>query len=292
MMRDPASVLDRPAGECADASAAASAPESVLAYADGVRALIGMREELLAGDLDTFTSTVTDHDLRPVLAAMFDPAVLELRVIDGTSSAALQDHLIRHEAVHGISDRDELRRRLQPSDRRCFGLFHPALPDEPVIFTEIALTREPVSSMAEILASDRPVLSAESVTTAVFYSISAAQPGLRGMSFGAQLIERAVTALIAELPDLETFVTLSPIPGLRRWLTGTPGAPDDLRVAAEEYVLRARRADGRPDDPVARFHLGNGAQLADIRVDADPSPRGLRQSFGVMASYRYERPAQ
>ncbi|MCR2810519.1 MULTISPECIES: malonyl-CoA decarboxylase family protein [unclassified Microbacterium] len=299
----------------ADVAGHPPAANRPLAYCDGVRAIVAMREELLERGGNATFGAVTAEDLRPLLAALFSPSALELRSVGWDSPGSVLDHIVRHEAVVEIADRCELRRRLQPEDRRCFGLFHPAMPDEPVIFTEIALTRRPVSAIGEILGRERIAIREEDATTAVFYSISSSQPGLRGIAFGDLLIRRAAAALLDQLPRLEQFITLSPLPGFRGWLSasaefqsttpsprqsmaepstgvlevGTSTGDDELRGSAEEYLLQARRGDGRPVDPVARFHLGNGARLTHIHLNADQSPRGIKQSFGVMASYRYER---
>lgn len=267
------------------------------AHLGGVRELVALRERILASGRTEQGSGVTAEELRRVLVTMFPPESLELATIDGDSPTATLDALERYEAVHEITDRADLRRRLHPADRLCFGLFHAALPAEPVVFTEIALTSDMPESITEILAPDRVPQDADAATAAVFYSISAAQPGLRGIAFGKLLISRAAAALRRDHPRVREVVTLSPMPGLRRWLaTATeaeapeaPPADDALRSLSETYVRHARRVDGRPLDAVARFHLGNGASLDRIHVRADPSLRGMMQSFGAMASYRYER---
>jgi malonyl-CoA decarboxylase len=282
--------------------------------AGGTRALIGMRRDALALQQEDPAVDEVEHDLRELLSASFDQRRLEHRAIDSSSPITVLEHIMRHDAVHRIDSWPELQRRLHPQDRRCFGLFHPAVPDRPVAFTEIALTIHPPTSVDEILAPDRIEVAVELATTAVFYSISSGDPGLRGIRFGESLIKRARGELQRALPRLSRFVTLSPIPGFRRWLAEVAleaGAPDDLRAlhnelervdpsdaddtalrhAAERYVLSIRRGDGRPADAVARFHLGNGARLERIEVRADLSARGRKQSYGVMACYRYERPS-
>jgi len=317
MMRDPASVLEWQAGDVVGTAADKRAAHAALEYGDGVRALVAMREGILTRGAHASAPVVADEDIRRVLESLFSPEVLELRAIDWASPSAVLDRIVRYEAVHDIADRDELRRRLQPDDRRCFGLFHPAMSDDPVIFTEIALTSGPVASIDGILAAERTPVSAEAATTAIFYSISGSQPGLRGIAFGGLLIARATAALRRALPRLDEFLTLSPLPGFRSWISDVadsgeapaqlralarsladpalgPEAPakdEELRRAAEAYLLDTRPADGRPVDSVARFHLGNGATLDRVYVGADTSARGLRESFGVMASYRYERQA-
>ncbi|MBX2856716.1 MAG: malonyl-CoA decarboxylase family protein, partial [Rhodobacteraceae bacterium] len=218
--------------------------------------------------------------------------------------------------VHEIDSWEELRRRLQPADRRCFAFFHPAMPDEPLIFVEVALTLGVADSIQAVLAPDREIVSPGDATTAVFYSISNCQDGLRGVSFGAFLIKQVATDLARALPNLSTFVTLSPVPGFGRWVRdGAKAAPDGpaAKVAAlaadiawarnpekteaakplfmalaAKYFLDSKREDGQPVDPVARFHLGNGASLARINWLGDVSAKGLAQSYGVMVNYRYD----
>jgi len=318
MKRDPVSVLDRTAGDGGGMAADAAAARLVPGYADGVRALVAMRESILAARGHEPAPGAAEGDIRRLLASLFSPEILELQVIDWASPSAVLDRIVQYEAVHDIADREELRRRLQPEDRRCYGLFHPAMPHDPVIFTEVALTSGPVASIDLILERERTPLRAESATTAIFYSISGSQPGLRGIAFGGLMIARVLAHLRTAVPRLNEFLTLSPIPGLRSWLSdrsvsedasafrrmsaqsladsapdsGVPGARDELRRAAAAYLLDARREDGRPADPVARFHLGNGARLDHVYVDADRSARGVQESFGLMASYRYERKAR
>jgi malonyl-CoA decarboxylase len=222
--------------------------------------------------------------------------------------------------VHAIKDWDDLRRRLEPQDRRCYAFFHPQMPDEPLIFVEVALTREIPSAIAPLLAPVRTPLPAHKATTAVFYSISNCQEGLRGISFGNFLIKQVAEELKRELPDLETFVTLSPAPSFAGWLDRTlaadvaPGLTKEdrsaldllgdpdwhadpakveaigkaLRHAAAYYYLRAKTSAGRPIDPVARFHLGNGARLEQLNPLGDLSAKGLAQSRGLMVNYLYD----
>ncbi|MEV1131868.1 malonyl-CoA decarboxylase family protein [Agromyces sp. NPDC049794] len=285
--------------------------ESVAA---GTRVLIAMRRDALAYRLEEPSMDAVERDLRQQLSTSFAPANLVFRAIDGSSPATVLEHVVNHDAVHPISGWDELRRRLGPTDRRCFGLFHQALPDRPVAFTEVALTSEMPTSIDGILDPDRTPVSTERATSAVFYSISSSEPGLRGIRFGEALLERSIAALHRDLTHLRAFVTLSPMPGFRQWLAdavasgsatddlarlhrglerGLPPADGDdrLRRAAEAYLLSTTREDGRSTDPVARFHLGNGARLERIQLGADLSARGRAQSFGAMACYRYEGPS-
>ncbi|SDI36584.1 malonyl-CoA decarboxylase [Aliiruegeria lutimaris] len=242
----------------------------------------------------------TDLDLVHLLRSWFNRGFLRIEQIDWHTSATLLEKIVAYEAVHEIHDWDDLRRRLHPTDRRCFAFFHPAMPDEPLIFVEVALTKGVPNSIQGLLAEDREALAAEEANTAVFYSISNCQKGLKGISFGNFLIKQVVAELSQELPGLNTFVTLSPIPGLNRWLETLDGdkraerllagkASDTEAMAlAARYLLEARRPDGFPRDPVARFHLGNGAIVHDVHAGADTSANGMAQSSGLMVNYLYD----
>lgn len=234
-----------------------------------------------------------DLDFRHLFRSWFNRGFLVLRPITWESPAHILERIINYEAVHAIESWDDLRARLEPADRRCFALFHPAMPDEPLIFVEIALTRGVPSSIHDILAEDRKPLTEDETDTAVFYSISNCQKGLAGISFGDFLIKQAVEDLSVARPGLSTFVTLSPLPGFADWIRDSsinPPADDPtaMRQLAARYLLEARRDDGTPRDPVARFHLGNGACIHDVHANADLSPRGVRQAHGVMVNYLYE----
>lgn len=260
--------------------------------------LVAMRVALMAAAKTEPGLARADLDFQHLFASWFNRGFLVLRRIDWDSPAALLERLIAYEAVHEIESWDDLRRRVAPEDRRCFAFFHPSLPDDPLIFVEVALTRGIPGAIAPILAQDRDALRAEAADTAVFYSISNCQEGLRGISFGNSLIKQVVEVLGRELPQLSTFVTLSPIPGLCRWAAETAGTtpeadtaaidPAALRALAARYLLDARAPDGQPRDPVARFHLGNGAEVHAIHAAADLSPRGLAQSRGAMVNYLYD----
>src|SRR5690606_25322117 len=231
----------------------------------------------------------TDRDFQHLFASWFNRGFLHLRPIDWDAPARLLEKIIDYEAVHAINDWDDLRRRMQPSDRRCFAFFHPAMPGDPLIFVEIALTSEIPGSIQAVLAEKREPIAQSAANTAVFYSISNCQHGLRVVSFGNVLIKQVATVLAEPLPQLHKFVTLSPVPGLMRWITGHPaiedeselgdalriaaayaaGAPppgeteggmaaeDVMQMLAAAYLLEGKRGDGQPIDPVARFHLGN-----------------------------------
>jgi malonyl-CoA decarboxylase len=230
------------------------------------------------------------------------------------------EKIIRYEAVHEIADWADLRRRIDPPDRRCFAFFHPCMTDEPLIFVEVALTREVPEAIAPLLAPDRRPTSPADATTAVFYSISNCQRGLAGVSFGHFLIKQVVEELKCELPRLATFATLSPVPGFGAWLAAERCAPasrfvtphdkelldrleplhqlpslatePELRRALSAlvaaYLLRAKAVQRRPIDPVARFHLGNGARLERINWMGDTSKRALRHGCGFMVNYLYD----
>lgn len=262
--------------------------------------LVAMRVDLLALLPEAPELARTDGDFVHLLRSWFNRGFLVLRQISWDTPARILDKIVAYEAVHAIDDWDDLRRRLQPPDRRCFAYFHPAMPDEPLIFVEVALTRTVPSAIGEVLGEDREVRDARDTSVAVFYSISNCQAGLRNISFGNLLIKQVVGELRAELANLKTFVTLSPIPGLNRWLASqgdlaAAGAmlagkapPETVEKLAAHYLLHARRPDGAPLDPVARFHLGNGASIHAVHAGADPTENGLRQSSGAMVNYLYD----
>lgn len=281
----------------------------------GTTALVRLREDLLRFiDKDNKALSVVDADLIHLLKAWFNRGFLEMRAINWSSPASLLERVIRYEAVHHISSWEELRRRLDPEDRRCFAFFHPAMPDEPLIFVEVGLTKGIAGSIQSMLTDERKIISANSADTAIFYSISNCQTGLRGISFGHFLIKQVANDLKRELPNLKCFVTLSPIPGLARYLDKI--AQDDTSKAIVErlkapvtlaryddkeakdfllkhaitYFIEARTSEGKSLDPVARFHLGNGARLERLNWLADISPNGLAQSAGLMVNYLYDLP--
>lgn len=285
----------------------------------GTAALVGMREDLLAALPEFPALRPVDEDFAHLFGSWFNRGFLTLRQIDWNTPASILEKIIRYEAVHQIQNWDDLRNRLQPTDRRCFAFFHPQLVDEPLIFVEVALTREIPGAVGPLLDLSRQPIPAEEATTAVFYSISNTQRGLAGVSFGNFLIKQVVEVLREALPGIRNFVTLSPVPGFARWLAaerkagdqGLLSAPlrDALTVldqplwhqapetaarakaalipAAALYFLKARDRRGRPVDPVARFHLGNGARLERLNPLGDLSENGLRQSHGLMVNYLY-----
>ena len=230
-----------------------------------------------------------EDDMRHLLVSWFNRGFLDLRRIDWNSPAAILEKLIEYEAVHAIRGWDDLRGRLSGS-RRCYGFFHPALPGEPLIFVEVALTDGISDAIGPLIDPAAPAGTAKP-TTAIFYSISNCQRGLRGISFGNLLIKQITTQLKAEHPSLRTFATLSPVPGFRRWLDAREGDPapkdDELRQLCAHYLCGDDAVVRQTSDPVAKFHLSNGARLERINLAADPSAKGLAQSHGVMVNYRY-----
>ena len=266
-----------------------------------------------------------DVDFQHLFSSWFNPGFLVMREIDWHTPANILEKIIEYEAVHAISSWSELRQRLEPSDRRCFAFFHPAMLDEPLIFVEVALMVKSPESISEILLGEHAVVKDAEAKTAVFYSISNCQRGLAGVSFGHFLIKQVASELSVAVPSLETFRTLSPVPGFSRWLnqktsdTDMTAEPDEsasgppvpwLQLARQVtgertfeftdeqrqtiqktlayYLIRERRSDNQPVDPVARFHLGNGASLDQVLPCADVSEKGLSQSAGVMVSYLYD----
>ncbi|TMJ62790.1 MAG: MCD, Malonyl-CoA decarboxylase MCD [Alphaproteobacteria bacterium] len=281
----------------------------------GTSDLVAMRADLLRLMNGHRELAALDRDVSHLLSSWFNRGFLVLRRIDWSTPANILEQIIRYEAVHEIRDWDDLRRRIDPIDRRCYAFFHPALVDEPLIFVEVALTESIPGAIAPLLAEDRQLVPTERARTAVFYSISNTQRGLGGISFGSFLIKQVVEELRRELPKLENFVTLSPVPDFMRWLKQADDVPvteEDrtllenlekpdwftnpelaaqlrsvLEPLAAHYFLKARTPKGRLIDSVARFHLGNGARLERINWLGDVSPKGLRESAGIMVNYLY-----
>jgi malonyl-CoA decarboxylase len=281
----------------------------------GTSELVSMRADLLSLMNGHRDLAALDRDVVHLLSSWFNRGFLVLRRIDWSTPANILEQIIRYEAVHEIRDWNDLRRRIDPVDRRCYAFFHPALVDEPLIFVEVALTEQIPAAIAPLLAEDRPLVPPERARTAVFYSISNTQRGLGGISFGSFLIKQVVEELRRELPKLENFVTLSPVPGFAQWLKQASDVPvsdedrallenlekpdwfenqelaEKLRAVLEplaaHYFLKARTPKGRLIDSVARFHLGNGARLERINWFGDLSPKGLRESAGIMVNYLY-----
>ncbi len=260
---------------------------------DATTQLVTMRHDLLRL-LDQHSDLAKlDIDFKNLFTTWFNRGFLVLRPINWGSPAHILEKIISYESVHAIKSWDDLRRRLQPDDRRCFAFFHPAMPDEPLIFVEVALTRGTPDSIQTILSETHSSLAAVDANTATFYSISNCQAGLAGISFGNSLIKTVVQHLLRDLPQIKTFVTLSPIPGFVKWLNENNQFDESqisqtLLPLAAYYLLEAKHHTGQPRDPVARFHLNNGALVEAVHADADISTNGLAQSCGVMVNYRYD----
>jgi malonyl-CoA decarboxylase len=286
----------------------------------GTAALVRMREQLLAAVDHRDDLAVVDNDFVHLFSSWFNRGFLVLRRIDWSTPASILEKIIRYEAVHEIRDWEDLRRRVDLPDRRCYAFFHPALVDEPLIFVEVALTREIPGAIAPILSDRREAVEPTRATTAVFYSITNCQRGLAGVTFGHFLIKQVVEEVSRELPRISNFVTLSPAPNFAAWLNrertneasialdeddrealAALARPDWWRDpasiaairelflrAAAWYYLRGRNSRGLPVDPVARFHLGNGARLERLDWLGDTSERALQQSYGLMVNYLYD----
>ena len=274
----------------------------------GTVRLVRFRERILGMTRSNAAAARLDNGLQSLLRMWFNPGFLILQPIDWSTPANILEKVIAYEAVHAISSWDDLRARLAPEDRRCFAFFHPLMPEEPLIFVEVALTTDIPRAIEPVLQIEREALAAQAASTAVFYSISNCQAGLAGISFGNFLIKRVAQELKQEFPDLKRFVTLSPVPGLMKWLRS---AQPDLAsrfdgadasfwngeaveqekpflAAAMRYFTTSDRPDGWPNDPVARFHLGNGAVLEQLNFGGDRSGKGMAQSGGLMVNYLYD----
>jgi len=276
---------------------------------DGTSTLVVMRGHLLKVLRDNAELRGIDSDLKHLFISWFNKGFLEMRRIDWSSPALVLERIIDYEAVHEINGWDDLRSRLR-DDRRCFAFFHPALENDPLVFVEIALTDELPTAIAPLLLQERAHHVSDKVNTVVFYSISNCHPGLAGISFGNFLIKNVVEELKKEMPGLKTFVTLSPVPGFRKWLlkADLTGLVDDelaqrvlepvgqvvesnvyealVRLCAHYLLNEKSRELAR--DPVARFHLGNGARLHRVHGGADLSAKGREQSAGIMVNYLYD----
>ena len=266
----------------------------------GTHKLIKLREKikylLTKGNLELES---LDKGLLRLFKYWFNPSFLVLEKIDWSTPANVLEKIIEYEAVHEINSWDDLRARLAPSDRQCFAFFHPLIPEDPLIFVEVALTNKIPETIAEVIRIERDEIENDQINTAVFYSISNCQNGLSGISFGNFLIKKVAHKLRQEIDGLDNFLTLSPLPGLMRWLENS--APlayercknktiedNDLIQKTIKYLTESNRNDGLPNDPVARFHLGNGAILKQININGDLSKKGMDQSNGIMVNYLYD----
>jgi malonyl-CoA decarboxylase len=287
---------------------------------NGTAALVRMRERLLEALDHREDLAAVDADFVHLFSSWFNRGFLVLRRIDWSTPAMILEKIIRYEAVHAIQSWDDLRARIDPPDRRCYAFFHPALVEEPLIFVEVALTRDIPDAVAPILSVQRETVPPDKTKTAAFYSISNCQRGLAGVSFGSFLIKQVVEEISRENSRLQTFVTLSPAPDFAAWLDrerktensnalsaedreqlaalDRPGwwrdtelqqaVQEPLLRAAAWYFLRARNRRGLPLDAVARFHLGNGARLERLNWLADTTEKGIAQSYGLMVNYLYD----
>ena len=301
-------------------------------FPEGMRFLIDLRAEILPELKRDKRLAALDAELEQLFSTWLDVAFLDLQRISWNSPASLVEKLIQYEAVHDITSWADVKNRLD-DDRRCYGFFHPRLPGEPLIFVEVALLRELAGAIPPLLDEHADAANLQKANTAIFYSISNTQTGLKGVSFGDSLIKRVVEELKREFPQLKTFATLSPIPGFRAWVGKQAGELVDsmadkprralerelgepvsaetvlarlqtaeqvralpeksalrawLLRAGARYLGRATTAGGRPQDAVARFHLGNGARVERLNWLGDPSAKGIRQSYGLMVNYLYD----
>ena len=258
---------------------------------NGTVRLVRLRERIRGLVKDNPEIAFFNSSLLNLFKSWFNPSFLVLEKIDWSTPANILEKIIEYEAVHEINSWDDLRARLAPEDRRCFAFFHPLIPDEPLIFVEVALCDKMPESINEVIKIDREITDYKDINTAVFYSISNCQDGLAGISFGNFLIKKVAHKLKQELDDLSKFVTLSPMPSFVKWLEKKSMYEDmdedSLMTQAILYLTESEREDNSPNDPVAKFHLGNGAILEKINLNADLSEKGLMQSKGLMVNYLY-----
>ncbi|MDG1202603.1 MAG: malonyl-CoA decarboxylase family protein [SAR86 cluster bacterium] len=258
---------------------------------NGTVRLVRLRETIRGLVKDNPEIAFFNSSLLSLFKSWFNPSFLVLEKIDWSTPANILEKIIEYEAVHEINSWDDLRARLAPEDRRCFAFFHPLIPDEPLIFVEVALCDKMPESINEVIKIDREITEYKDINTAVFYSISNCQDGLAGISFGNFLIKKVAHKLKQELDDLSKFVTLSPMPSFVKWLEKKSMYEDmdedGLMTQAILYLTESEREDNSPNDPVAKFHLGNGAILEKINLNADLSEKGIMQSKGLMVNYLY-----
>ena len=266
----------------------------------GTHRLIKLRERIktLLNDGREHLKTL-DAGLLKLFKYWFNSSFLVLEKIDWSTPANVLEKIIEYEAVHEINSWDDLRARLAPNDRQCFAFFHPLIPEDPLIFVEVALTNGIPESIEIVIKIDRDEIEYNKINTAVFYSISNCQDGLAGISFGNFLIKKVAHKLKQEISEIDKFVTLSPVPGLMRWMENHAPVTyencinkinDDENLLKKTflYLTESNREDNLPNDPVARFHLGNGAILHKINLHGDQSKKGMAQSHGVMINYLYD----
>ena len=273
----------------------------------GTRRLVKMREHLLTAMCENPELKKIDTDFHHLFNAWFNRGFLLMEPLDWTTPAHILEKIIAYEAVHEIESWSELRSRLEPADRYCYGFFHPSMEDEPLVFVEVALTDQIPRGIGEILCRDPATEAPENPSCAIFYSISNCHRGLAGVSFGNFLIKQVATSLKLRFPQLKTFSTISPAPGFRHWLElqaeerddatsllaefdaqADEDLQDDLGKFAAVYFLEQKNGRNQPVDPVARFHLKNGAILERINILGNPSDKGMERSLGTMVNYVYD----
>lgn len=273
----------------------------------GTRRLVKLREHLLNIIRDKPELKKIDTDFHHLFNAWFNRGFLLMQPIDWTTPAHILEKIIAYEAVHEIKNWAELRSRLEPSDRYCYSFFHPSMEDEPLVFVEVALTDEIPRGIGEILPRDPEAEAPENPSCAIFYSISNCHSGLAGVSFGNFLIKQVATSLQQRFPQLKKFATISPAPGFHRWLAHKAKEDDDIAALmgefgpnadaelrhrleqfAAQYFLQEKTNQYEPIDPVARFHLKNGAILERINILGNPSDIGMEQALGTMVNYVYD----
>ena len=275
------------------------------AFPEGIRFLVDLRADMLPHLKGDKRLAALDVEMEYMFSTWFDVGFLDLRRISWDSPASLIEKLIKYEAVHDIKSWSDVKNRLD-SDRRCYGFFHPRLLEVPLIFVEVALTHDMAGCITPLLDESADAEDLNLATTAIFYSISNTQAGLRGVSFGDSLIKRVVETLKDEFPKLKIFVTLSPIPGLRAWLSKSmPELASQLQdtdvlslsdksplklslLQQAAHYLGREMLDAKPLDSVAKFHLGNGARIERLNWAGDPSGKGMKQSYGLMVNYLYD----
>ena len=271
----------------------------------GTIRLVNLRKRLKTITKNFPILKIIDHDLTNLFKNWFNRGFLIIRPIDWATPAHILEKIIEYEAVHEINSWDELRRRLAPNDRKCYGFFHPAMEDEPLIFIEVALMNTIPEKISEVLKNEREFVDIENVSVAVFYSISNCQIGLSGISFGNFLIKQVANDLKFEFPSLKSFVTLSPVPGFTNWLKkfdeqfykkitkninvkSITKNQKQIMGNSLKYFFRSNRKDNLPNDPVSRFHIGNGAVLEKINFMGNESEKALNESLGLMVNYLYD----
>ena len=271
----------------------------------GTIRLVNLRKRLKTITKNFPILKIIDHDLTNLFKNWFNRGFLIIRPIDWATPAHILEKIIEYEAVHEINSWDELRRRLAPNDRKCYGFFHPAMEDEPLIFIEVALMNTIPEKISEVLKNEREFVDIENVSVAVFYSISNCQIGLSGISFGNFLIKQVANDLKFEFPSLKSFVTLSPVPGFTNWLKkfdeqfykkitkninvkSITNNQKQIMGNSLKYFFRSNRKDNLPNDPVSRFHIGNGAVLEKINFMGNESEKALNESLGLMVNYLYD----